>query len=75
MVEDVFKFPFRPVKIIWKMSLLIEKQKELSKIIVNNQSCDKVQGLLLAEICQQIDQLSEHIFEKENDQLLCKKKY
>lgn len=63
MVEDVFKFPFRPMKLIWKLSLLIEKRKVLSKYIIENECCEKEDGKLLAEFCQQIDQLSEYIFE------------
>lgn len=64
MAEDVFKFHFRPVKLIWKLNMLIEKRKILAKFITENNDYEKEDGLLLAEFCQQIDQLSEYIFEK-----------
>ena len=64
MAENIFKFQFRPVKLIWKLNMLIEKRKVLAKFITEHKSYEKENGLLLLEFCQQIDQLSEYIFEK-----------
>lgn len=63
MVEDVFRFQSRPVRLIWKLNMLIEKRKALSKFIIDSGECEKEEGYLLAKFCMEIEQFSEYIFE------------
>ncbi|EMF0110813.1 HNH endonuclease [Enterococcus hirae] len=64
LANDVFKFNIRPVKIIWKLGRLIESKKKLSNLIVEKQTCNPEEGLLLAKFCTEIDNLTNYIFEK-----------
>ncbi|AWN64921.1 HNH endonuclease [Lactococcus lactis subsp. lactis] len=62
MSESVFKFNVRPIKIIWKLDSLIEKQDKLSEKISTGNFSEK-EALLLAKICCTIKDLRSYIFE------------
>lgn len=64
MVNEVFKFSFRPMRLIWKLNILLEKEKCLRSMILEKGECNNEEGVLHAEFCEAIENLFDYIFEK-----------
>lgn len=63
MSESVFKFQYRPIRLLWKLDMLFKKKKKLSEKIISQDYCNSKEGIALAKICCEIDKLSEYIFD------------
>lgn len=64
MGDDVFKFHIRPMRLIWKLNTLIEKERILRKMILDKGECRNDEGMLHVRFCDEIEKLFNYIFEK-----------